>query len=139
MLKTFIFKKRKADLLEQENIMESRHALKTYTVEGFGHGCSNAGGSQGRKRRCEVLDRMAKLGSGLSAPQRNDWDWFKHAWDEKMKQEHGSNWGQVFAGMMQRILNDLASESTCAFSVFVHAETRRCLDAVAVLQVPGII
>ena len=133
-----LLRKRKAEVLEQEKIMESRHALKTYTIESLGQGCSNAGGAQGRKRRCEVLDRMAKLGSGLSAPQRNDWDWFKYTWDEKMRQEHGSSWGQAFAGMMQKILNDLASESSAAFSLFVHAETKRCLDGLVALQVPGI-
>ena len=132
-----LLRKRKAEVLQQEKISESRHAIKTFTVDLLGQGCANAAGVQGRKRRCEVLDRMTRLGSGLSAPQRNDWDWFKHAWDEKMKAEHSSNWGQVFAGIIQRLLNDLALGTSNAFSLFVNTETKRCFDGVGALQVPG--
>ena len=80
---------------------------------------------------------MAKLGSGLSAAQRNDWEWFKQAWDDKMKHQHGADWGNVFAGMMQKILDDFANSSSNAFSSFIHTETARCFNDVVALQVPG--
>lgn len=132
-----LLRKRKAEMMAHEKMLESRHAIKTFSVDLLGQGCANAGGIQARRRRHEVLDRMAKLGSGLSAPQRNDWEWFKLAWDEKMKNDHGENWGKVFAGQMQRILDDSGGASSNVFSLFVNSETTRCFEGVLALQVPG--
>ena len=70
-----------------------------------------------------MLDRLAHLGVGLSPPQRNDWSWFKAAWDEKMMSEHGEGWPQTFAGWVQQILEDLTTEAgSNAFSTFVQRE-----------------
>ena len=83
-----------------------------------------------------MLDRLARLGAGLSAPQKNDWLWFKEAWDQNMLDVHGEDWGGVFAGWMQRLLNDADVGVSNAFSLFVHAETRRCFDGLPLLSVP---
>jgi hypothetical protein len=107
--------------------------MKTFTVDALGQGSSTAGGQLGRRRRFEVLDRMARLGSSLSPGQKNDWSWFRDAWDQKMVAEHGANWATVFAGWMQEVLN---TESGNAFSKFVHNETCRIFNGCAALHVP---
>ena len=45
----------------------------------------------------EVLDRLALLKVGLSAAQKNDWAWFKDAWDQHMVSLHGEQWATIFA------------------------------------------
>ena len=79
-----------------------------------------------RKARFELMDRIAHLGSGLSAGQRNDWTWFKENWDNQMAEEHKDAWGTVFAGWMEGVLEKL-HEANNAMSLFVYDETRRCL------------
>ena len=131
-----LLKKRKAEVLEQENLLECRHAMKRYSVEQLGHGQSKGGGAICRKRRFEILDRMARTGNGLSAAQHNDWEWFKQAWDEKLLGEHKDMWASMFAKYVQKVLDDLEKGLGNAFSVFVHNETVRCFDGVHTLQVP---
>jgi hypothetical protein len=131
-------KKKKADIAEHEKLVLCKYALKTYSLEQLGQGSDTGGGAAGRKRRMEVLDRMAQLGNSLSPQQRNDWDWFKHSWDEKMLAEHGREWGGVFAGWMQRVIVDHGNVCGNAFSVFMHAETERNFHGTQVLQVPGV-
>ena len=82
-----------------------------------------------------MLDRLAHLNVGLSAAQRNDWPWFKDAWDHEMVSQHGANWASVFAGWVQNVLND---ERSNAFSEFVYNETRRVFQGVVALHVPGV-
>ena len=126
-------KKHKAAIQEYENIRETRHAMKTFTIESLGQGHANAGGPAARKRRFEVLDRMGRIGAGLSPGQKNDWQWFKESWDAAMVVEHRAEWGLHFTGWMQRILDD---EVTNAFSVFVYNETCRIFKGAAALHVP---
>ena len=90
--------------------------------------------SKGRKKLREVLDRIAWLKAGLSAGQRNDWQWFKEAWDKAMVTEHGADWPEQFATWMQQVLTDPRSN---AFSIFVYNETCRVFKGAAALQVPG--
>ena len=88
--------------------------------------------------RFEVLDRLAHLGTGLASAQRNDFAWFKSAWDERMLEEHGGEWPNVFATYVQHVLDDLATEGCSnAFSLFVHNETLRCMSGGLALRVPG--
>ena len=53
-----------------------------------------------------------------------------------MLEEHGAEWGCVFAEWVQRVINDVGDGIGNSFSLFVHAETRRCFDGALVLQVP---
>ena len=93
------------------------------------------GGAKGKKHRFKVLDRLALLNVGLSAALKNDWAWFKEAWDQHMVSLHGEQWGATFASWVQTVMND---ERSNAFSVFVYNETRRVfLDHVAI-HVPGV-
>ena len=85
-----------------------------------------------------MLDRMSRLGPGLSAPQRNDWLWFKDTWDDAMLNEHKAEWGLLFSQWMQCVVNDFSSgTANNAFSKFVFDEHRRVLGRYLGLQVPG--
>ena len=79
---------------------------------------------------------MARLGTGLSASQKNDWQWFKEAWDAEMVQMHGKDWGNVFAGWIQRVLDQHDEGETNALSKFVHSEACRAFHNKAALHVP---
>ena len=74
------------------------------------------GGVKGRSKRFEVLDRLSRLGAGLSAGQRNDWPWFKEARDAAMVKVHQDTWAEQFSRWMQQVLGD---ERGSAFSEFV--------------------
>ena len=119
-------KKRKAQLLEVENLVASKHTMKTYTAAALGHGHPKGGFAVARKRRFEVLDRLARNGSGLTETQANDFSWFKEAWDDRMAGELRQDWGGTFAGWMQKILDEFEGGVGNAFSAFVHNETARC-------------
>ena len=130
--------KRKKELLDVETVLEAKHAIKTYSVSDLGEGCSRGqrGSGPAQKRRFEVLDRLARIGAGLSAEQRNDFAWWKNAWDDKMLAEHGQHWATVFAGWVQCVLKDHEGGAGNAFSIFVNSETRRCFDSEVALRVP---
>ncbi len=119
---------------EMESVGACRHAIKTFTLEALGEGNDNAGGPKARKNRFEALDRLARIRAGLSAGQKNDWSWFKEAWDKEMVKQHGANWASVFAKWMQSVLDD---ECSNAFSTFVYNETCRVFHGTAALHVPG--
>ena len=132
-----VLRKRKQDILALENILAARKAFKRYAPESLGQGKSRSGGVAARKLRFEVLDRMVNLGSGLSAPQSNDWAWFREAWDSKMSAEHADDWGGFFSGWMQKVLDDMTNGVSNAFSEFVHAETVRNFKDVPMLVLPA--
>ena len=119
---------------DMETVCASRHAIKRFPPAMLGQGATNAGGPKAKKNRFEVLDRLARIRAGLSPGQKNDWAWFKEAWDREMVRQHGVNWGSLFAKWMQGILED---EATNAFSTFVYNETCRVFQEVAALHVPG--
>ena len=85
-------RQRKNELIEMEPIAATRAAIKRYAPRALGQDSRTGGGVAGRKMRFEVLDRLAKIGVGLSAPQKSDWSWFKESWDEAMLVEWGVNW-----------------------------------------------
>ena len=90
----------------------------------------------GAKARHEVLDRLARLGEGISPAQRNDYAWFKKAWDKKMLAQHGAGWPALFASWSQRLLDAHARGDRAAFSAFMHDETKRCFGEEVALVVP---
>ena len=121
-------------LQELESTIACKHAVKSFRLEDLGKGVNNAGGAKGKKNRAEVLDRLSRLNAGFSAGQRNDWQWFKEAWDKAMVIEYGDEWPETFATWIQEVLMDSRSN---AFSIFVYGETCRVFDGAAALQVPG--
>jgi hypothetical protein len=122
-------------ILDAERVLEAKHAAKTFTIEYLGGSGRNIG--HAKKHRLELLDRLARIGEGLGPQQRNDFDWFKKAWDAKMSDEHGDAWPRLLGGWVQQILSDVAAGTSNAFSVFVHAETVRNFHETLALQVPG--
>ena len=84
-----------------------------------------------------MLDRLARLGADRSPSQRNDFEWWKRAWDDAMVEEHKGKWAETFAGWMQDVIN---SSKTNAFSTLVHNETNRVLRDrfKKVMAVPGV-
>ena len=122
-------RKKKAAVAALEDILETKYAMKAFTPELLGQGQKKAGGAKAQKVRLDVLERLAHLGAGLTPAQRNDWTWFKTAWDAKMFSEHDHEWPALFAGRMQQVLEELAQEAgSKAFSRFMHQETLRCLS-----------
>ena len=119
--------------------LETKHAcsaaIKTFSMETLGANDSKAGGPRARRDRFEVLDRLARLGADLSP--FHDFEWWKHAWDGAMVEEHKGKWAETFAGWMQDVIN---SSETNAFSTFMHNETHRVFRNryKKVLAVPGI-
>ena len=127
--------RKRRKLQELENATACKHAIKSFMLEDLGKGANNAWArNKGRKNRWEVLDRLSRLQAGLSPGQRNDWPWFKDAWDKAMLTEHKADWPELFATWMQEVLNDNRSN---AFSIFVHTETCRVFGGAAALQIPG--
>ena len=118
-------------------MMQAKYAIMQFSLEDLGKGaktkrCVEAA----KKRRWQVLDRLARLGQGLSPAQRNEFGWFKDAWDSRMLEEHEEIWPETFMGWVQRILGGNGNGKSNAVAVFVHNETRRCFDGVLALRVP---
>ena len=124
----------KRKIQDAESVSAARHCLNTSTLEQLGDSSATAGGGNGKTSRHDVLDRMARIKAGLSDAQRNDFKWFKDAWDKETVKLHGSDWAKLFMSWMQRILDD---ERSNAFSTFVFDETRRVFHDVAALHAPG--
>ena len=131
-----LLKKRKQELAELENVIECRQTMKRFTPDQLGQGKAKGGGLAVRKLRFEVLDRMSKVGAGLSAAQRNEFAWFKEAWDSKMREEHDADWGSKFANWIQGILQDHENNVRNSFSLFVQSETQRVLVGTPALLCP---
>ena len=55
-----------------------------------------------------------------------------------MAAAHGAEWAQLFAEIVQKVVNDLQEGRKEALSEFMHNETRRVLGDVPALVLPGI-
>ena len=95
--------KTKQDVIDFESLTECTYAVKTFTPQFLGDGQKASGGAKCRDRRHEVLDRLARLGSGLTPQQKNDFTWFKEAWDAKCVAVSPLTWGSTFAGLCQKL------------------------------------
>ena len=126
-------KKTKEELKRCEAVLETQHAMKTFTLEMLGKGDAKGGGAAARKLRFEVMDRMARIGAGLSPAQRNDFAAFKHAWDAAMLEKHRGDWAMKFLSWMQAMLDNKDSN---AFSQFVWRESCTLFHGTVALHVP---
>ena len=116
--------------------MEANRAVKAFTLHDLGDGRAKGGGAECKKNRAQVLDRLGRLGQGMSAAQRDDFLRFKDARDNTMLTEHGDRWPTVFAGWVQRLLQAHEEGDRIAFSVFMNNETRRCFAEEIALVLP---
>ena len=128
--------KKKRALFETEQALEAKRAVKAFSLYELGEGRPRGGGAEGKRNRAQVLDRLARLGQGISPAQRNDFAWLKDAWDSKMLEEHAVRWPAVFAGWAQRLLHAHEEGDRTAFSVFLHNETQRCFGEEVALVLP---
>ena len=91
-----------------------------------GKGKSKACYQQHQKARLEVLQRVRRAAE-LSPEQTSQWEFSKITWDREMAAAHGENWAELFAQLVQQVVNDLTEGRRNALSVFMHNETRRVL------------
>jgi hypothetical protein len=117
-----------------EELLETQNAVKSYTPQMLGYGNARWAGPGFVKRRREVFNRVAKQ-FNLQGQARNDWAFFVDAWDSKMVLEHGSEWGKVFAEMMQKLMLELEAGDSGALVAFQRSETRRVLGETPMLIV----
>ena len=129
-------KKARKDMRETAAVVTAKEAIKSYSLLALGDGKKKGGGAQFQKIRFEVLDRVCAVAQ-LSPQQRNDWDYFRTAWDKAMAEAKGEEWAKLFAEIIQSVIQDLEAGKTNALSKFMYNETRRVLGEVPVLVVPG--
>ena len=132
-------KKQRTALQDAEAAVHIKHSARKYSLSDLGQGKRSCGGEACRRNRWDVLDRMSRLGKGLSEAQKTDFKWFKEAWDAKMMDEYKGAWPETFSSWMEKLLEDYEQRAAvAAFSQFVHSETCRCLAGQErVLEVPG--
>ena len=65
----------------------------------------------------------AGTGKELSAEQTSAWDCVNSSWDQEVVEAHEENWVELFAQLVQTVLNDLAEGRSNALSVFMHSDT----------------
>ena len=121
---------------DAEAVVTAMEEVKWYSLEMLGKGKKRGGTQQNQKARLEVLQRLRKAAE-LSPEQTSQWEYFKTTWDREMAEAHGEDWAELFAELVQQVLNDLAEGRSNALSVFMHNETRRVLAETPALLVPG--
>ena len=121
---------------EAEAVVTAREEVKAYSLEMLGKGKKKGGLQQHQKARLEVLQRMRRAAE-LSPEQTSQWEFFKTTWDREMAEAHGEDWAELFAELIQQVLNDLTEGRRNALSVFMHNETKRVLADTPALLVPG--
>ena len=77
---------------------------------------------------------MSLLGSGLSAEQTSDFEFFKSNWDDMNEAAWGAAWPEKFAELAQKAQDAIASGEPSAFSKFMYSETLRCLSEIPRLR-----
>ena len=129
--------KMRKDAKKFDKAAEAREAVKSYSAKMLGGGAKKGGTKAHANARLEVMNRIRVI-SEISAPQRNEWSQFTSEWDSAMKAEHGENWGNVFAEIMQNIVNEVVDGGRiAALSQFMHKESLRVLGHVKKVVVPG--
>ena len=91
---------------------------------------------QYQKARRELMNCFRGIAAS-SADQKNDWQNFCVSWDQKMAEAHGEDWAELFAEIVQPVLNLLEGGDANALSDFMHRETERVLGDIPVLVLPG--
>ena len=120
-------------LRQAKSLLDCITQVKHFSPEMLGNGKAHGGPKKCRDLRFEVLDRLLAHAAPLSPQQKNDWRWFKEEWDAAMVKEHDKSWGEVFAGMIQNLLNELENGDMSAVSNFMYNETVRVLSQVPTL------
>ena len=83
-----------------------------------------------------VMERLRRV-APLTPQQTADWEYFKTTWDKTMSTATNEDWAQIFAHLVQNIINDLTAGRRNALSEFMHKEAQRVLGNIPALMVPG--
>ena len=110
---------------------------KPYSPEMLGQGKKGGGTKDHRQNRWETLERVRRL-AYLTPEQIGQWEFFKTEWDSAQANEHGMEWGKIFAESIQAVLYKLLEGDTNAFSQWVKDEWDRVLSRTGALVIPGI-
>ena len=132
-----LLKAQQAKLLDAEEALDIKHNVKKLGLSELGAGLRSCGGAASRAARFDALNRVAGLGSGLSAAQRADLDWFRREWDAAGMADFGTSWPETFATWLQNVIDEYLGGNARAFSVFMHSETRRRLSSSLALALPA--
>ena len=111
--------------------------MRVYSLEMLGQGNKKGGNQSHQKARLQVLQALRKAAE-LSPEQTSQWEFFKTQWDSRMAATHGEEWAQLFAEMVQKVVNDLKEGRKDALSQFMRNESRRVLGDAPALILPGI-
>ena len=109
--------------MEYEVLLGAAHGPKQLALEGVGKSCSRDGGVASRKKRFDLLQRLARVGQGLSLEHKNDCNGFEDAWGADMLKQYGA------AGLKPSL--GWCSNSRNALPVCMHAPGRTCFDGEA--------
>ena len=120
---------------DAEAVVTAMEEVKVYSLEMLGKGKKKAGSLQHQKARLEVLQRVRRA-AVLTPLQTSQWEYFTTTWDREMAEAQGEEWAELFAQLVQKVLNDLADGQHNALSVFMHNETSRVLADIPALLVP---
>ena len=127
---------KKQAIKEHETLLTTKRDIGSMSLAELGAGCRSCGGAAAKKNRLAVLDKLARLGNGVSEAQKIDFMWFKEAWDTAMVAAHGAEWPATFAGWAQKVVNDHDAGHRTAFSQFMHSETVRVLSGTVAVAFP---
>ena len=130
-------KKIRKEQREAEAVVTAMEQMRVYSLEQLGQGNKKGGNKEHQKARFQVLQALRKAAE-LSPEQTSQWEFFKTEWDSRMAATHGEDWAQLFAEMVQKVVNDLQEGRKDALSQFMHNETRRVLGDAPALILPGI-
>ena len=111
-------------------------ATKLATPEWLGKGLRNVGGVNCTKRRWEILQRFARLGTPMTATQRAHFELFKSEWDRLCKEKYNDNWPEIFLKKMKGVLDALPGNPD-ALNHFIFDEERAVLGGRRALVVPS--
>ena len=126
--------KARKQLKDATDMLETQDAMKSFSPDMLGEGRARGGGAQHRARRMELLDRLLRYGAVFTPQQKNDWKWFKDAWDHALSEHRNKEWGSILAGSVQGVLDKLEANDVTAISKFMYDETSRVLLTFRVIQ-----
>ena len=130
-------KKIRKEQREAEAVVTAMEQMRVYSLEQLGQGNKKGGNQSHQKARFQVLQTLRKAAE-LSPEQTSQWEFFKTEWDSRMAAIHGEEWAQLFAEMVQKVVDDLQEGRKDALSRFMHNESRRVLGDAPALVLPGI-
>ena len=105
-----------AALREEQAMRDSLRKAQHYSPEQFGLGRKNGGAAEFVRKRKEALARLFAQGRPPTPEESNRWHFFVENWDRVMAQKHDTLWGQVFAEMVNWIVQELRDNQNACYT-----------------------